>query len=319
MSTVVRLLADSRWHSEPELATRLGVSRAAVSARVRALRALGLVINSAAGRGYRLETPLELLDAAALRAALSPYQGRFLSDLVLCEQVDSTNAELARRADGITRACLAEYQSAGRGRMQRVWVSPFGTNLYLSLAHDLAAPEAPIGALSLAAGVAVTDALSALGATDIGLKWPNDLWAGNAKLGGVLIEHRGEAGDTARLIVGVGLNVAMRAPQAAAIDQNWTRLIDHMARPPGRNRLAARVLGAVIDAVIGFETAGFAPFRARWEHYDRLRDRAVRVIAAGRERAGIARGIGIDGSLKVEIDGCLQAVYSGDVSLRVIP
>lgn len=315
--TVASLLANGRWCSGPVLAARLGVSRAAVSARVRELRALGLEIYSVAGKGYRLQTPLELLDATALRAALTAPQSRLLADIAVLERVDSTNAELTRRADGQTRACLAEYQSAGRGRAQRAWVSPFGANLYLSLGHDLGTPQAPLGALSLAIGVAIADSLIALGARSIALKWPNDLWADGAKLGGILIEHRGEAGGGARLVIGVGLNVAMQAPQAVAIDQDWTRLVDHLRPLPGRNRLAARVLGAVIDAVVTFEASGFEPFHARWPQYDLVRDRPVRLIESHGERIGVARGIAADGSLQVEINGRLTPIYSGDVSLRV--
>lgn len=311
------LLADGAWHSGPALAACLGVSRAAVSARIAELRRLGLDIYSVAGRGYRLRTPLELLDADRVRAGLSSSQAGRLAHLDVLERTDSTNAELARCIDGTTRACLAEYQSAGRGRAARPWVSPFGANLYLSLAHDMSAPRAPLGALSLAVGGRVAEALTSLGAQDMGLKWPNDLWAGDRKLGGILIEHRGEAAGAARLIVGVGINVSMQAPQAAAVDQPWTRLADHMPAMPGRNHLAASVLGAVLDAVTGFEARGFADFRALWSRFDVTRNRGVRLIENDGERFGIARGIGADGALQVEIRGVSEAVYAGDVSLRV--
>ncbi|MFC3104294.1 biotin--[acetyl-CoA-carboxylase] ligase [Salinisphaera aquimarina] len=317
--TLAALLADGAWHSGPALATTLGITRAAISARVADLRLLGLDIYSVAGRGYRLKTPLELLDAAHIDAHLADSTRTRVDDLIVLERTDSTNAELARRADGMTRACLAEYQSAGRGRAQRPWASPFGANLYLSLARDVAAPRAPLGALSLAVGVCVADALTAFGAEQIALKWPNDLWAGDRKLGGILIEHKGEVGGSARLIIGLGLNLDMQALQGEGIDQPWTRLRDHLPVMPARNRLAAGMLDAVMRAVLDFETQGFAPFQARWARYDAARDRNVRVLEAQGERQGIARGIAADGALQVEIDGRVVALYSGDVSLRVAP
>ncbi len=315
--TLAGLLADGDWHSGPVLARALGVSRAAVSARVADLRELGLDIYSVAGRGYRLRTPVELLDAARIQAGLGVEAADALDELIVLERVDSTNAELARRVDGATRACLAEYQSAGRGRSQRPWASPFGANLYLSVARNLQTSRAPMGALSLAVGICVAQALADLGATGIALKWPNDLWAAERKLGGILIEHRGEFGGSARIVVGLGLNISMQASQAAAVDQPWTRLVDHCVSVPQRNRLAAAMLDAVLEAMMGFEAHGFAPFAQRWVDFDLTRDRAVRVLEANGERRGIARGISADGALQVEIDGTLTRLYSGDVSLRV--
>lgn len=316
--SLISLLADGAWHRGPALAESLGVSRAAVSSRVADLRTLGLSVYSVAGRGYRLAAPLELLDATRVRRAMGETAA-CLDDLLVLERTDSTNAELARRGGDGMRACLAEYQSAGRGRAQRPWTSPFGANLYVSLGCELSNQRAPLGALSLAVGVCVVEALTALGATSLTLKWPNDIWAGERKLGGILIEHRGELGGRARLIVGVGLNVTMQRDQAHAVDQPWTRLADHVPKLPERNALAGAVVAALVDALTAFEASGFAAFQARWERFDAVRDRPVRVIEADGERVGLARGIADDGALRVEINGETRAVYSGDVSLRLAP
>ncbi|MES1928586.1 bifunctional biotin--[acetyl-CoA-carboxylase] synthetase/biotin operon repressor [Salinisphaera dokdonensis CL-ES53] len=316
--TLISLLADGAWHRGPALAEALGVSRAAISSRVAELRTVGLSVHSVAGRGYRLPAPLELLDEDQIRSAMGPGAKR-LDELTVLERTDSTNAELARRGGDGMRACLAEYQSSGRGRAQRPWTSPFGANLYVSLGCDLAGQRAPLGALSLAVGVCVVEALAAQGAQSLGLKWPNDIWAGQKKLGGILIEHRGELGGRARLIVGVGLNVTMQRDQAKTVDQPWTRLADHLPVLPGRNVLAAAVVSALVEAVTGFEQTGFDAFRDRWARFDAVRDQPVRVIEANGERFGFARGIADDGALQVEINGETRPVYSGDVSLRLAP
>ena len=314
--TLVGLLADGAWHRGPALAEALGVSRAAISGRVAELRELGLVVHSVQGRGYRLAAPIELLDEDTIRSALSEVGAR-LNGLSVHERIDSTNAELARQGGPGMTACLAEYQSAGRGRARRPWASPFGANLYVSLTADVSSTRAPLGALSLAVGVCVIEALRDIGAQDLALKWPNDIWADGDKLGGILIEHRGELGARARLIVGLGLNVSMDRAQAESIDQPWTRLIDHLPTPPGRNQLAAAVLEALIQAVDGFEQQGFETFRERWQAFDAVRDKPVRVIESRGERVGIARGIAADGALQVEFESGMQSVYSGDVSLRL--
>jgi len=316
-ASVVGLMADGHWHSGPELARVLGVTRATVSARIAGLSERGVDVYSVSGKGYRLAQPLDLLNADVLAAGLDASTYTMLDELLICEQVASTNDIVASFEDGATRACLAEHQSAGRGRAGRVWVSPYAANLYLSVARVLDAPKGPLGALSLAVGVALADALTTLGVPDVGLKWPNDLWIGQAKVGGILIEHRGEAGGAARLIVGVGLNVAMNSAQSAAIDQAFTQIADHAPALPTRTTLAATCINAVLGALAEFSQAGFVGFAQRWPHYDRVAGRPIRLLETRGERSGIARGINADGSLSVEMDGSRHAIYSGDVSLRL--
>lgn len=314
---LIQRLSDGRWHTGPVLARELGVTRARVSQHIRAVRELGLQVYAVTGRGYRLSTPLELLAADPVRAQLSAANAALLDGLDVLTQVDSTNAWLMQPGMTGTRACLAEYQSAGRGRKDRAWASPFGANLYLSVAHAMTTPRAPPGALSLAVGVALAERLQALGVTGVGLKWPNDLLVEHAKLAGILIEHRGEAGGRARAVVGVGLNVAMEPRQAEGIDQAWTRLADCLDPLPERNQLAGQSLDAVLGAIRVFHDSGFEPFRRRWQQLDTTQGRAVRVDDGQRQRNGIARGIGGDGALRIEFKDGIEAVYAGDVSLRV--
>lgn len=310
-------LAGSGWSSGPALASRLGVTRSAVSARMARLRHLGIDIDTVAGKGYRLARPLDLLDGEAVRAELTDMHHAMLDQLHLRQSVDSTNTVLAGYRDGATRACLAEHQTAGRGRAGRAWISPFAANLHLSVGHALVLSRTPTATISLAIGVAVAEELSALGVADIGLKWPNDLWIGRDKVGGILTEACAGIGGAARLLVGVGLNIAMPRSQADAIEQPWTRLIDHMSRPLTRSRVAGRTLNAVLSALREFEAGGFAPFAARWPRYDRIADQPVHLIENDRRTPAIARGIADDGSLTVDIDGQRRAVYAGDISLRL--
>src|SRR5699024_10335693 len=233
-------------------------------------------------------------------------------------ETGSTNAWLLESKTTGTHACFAEYQTAGRGRRQRPWQSPFAANLYFSVSHALTPSRAPLGTLSLALGVALAERLRALGADCIGVKWPNDLYIDDAKLAGILIEHRGEAGGQSRVVVGIGLNVSMAPEQAAAVDQPWRRLADHIAELPERNALAAAMLDTVLQALAQFQIDGFATFRQRWPQLDLIRDRAVSIDDGTQQRRGIARGIGADGALRVAFEAVTdESVYAGDVSLRV--
>ncbi|MBV8062746.1 MAG: biotin--[acetyl-CoA-carboxylase] ligase [Nevskia sp.] len=218
---LIDALAAGEWRSGEALAAEAGVTRAALAKRVGHLREWGLEVEAEAGRGYRLAQPLQRLEADRIRALL-PAQ-RALRGLEVLARTDSTNQRLLE-ADAAQdpQVLFAELQTAGRGRRGRQWRSPFGANLYLSLAWSFPAWPPQLSALSLAVGVACARALRRAGLRAVRLKWPNDLRVGEAKLGGILIEQRGEAGGACRVVIGVGLNVAMSRAQAGELGQPWT-------------------------------------------------------------------------------------------------
>src|SRR5690606_6599169 len=221
-----------------ELAARLGVSRAAVWKQIRRLRELGLPVEARAGQGYRLAGPVELLDAARISDELGAAGRRRLGDLAVHWQIDSTSSELLRRAatdprDGL--ACLAEVQSAGRGRRGRAWRTPLGGGLALSLLKRFDDGMGALGGLSLVAGVAAVRALADCGIAGVGLKWPNDLYAQGRKLGGILVELGGDATGPCHAVIGIGLNLRIDA-ETASIDQPWIDLATLAGGvPPSRN------------------------------------------------------------------------------------
>lgn len=311
------LLAVDRCLPAHALAAELGVGRRQVTAALLTLGELGVPVVTERGRGYRLREAVQLLDAARVRDGLSVETSSLLCDLEVLPEVDSTNRRLMQtRLPGV-HACLAERQSAGRGRRGRGWVSPFARSLYLSLRWPTQRPPVALAGLSLAAGVAVAEALHGLGATTVGLKWPNDLLAGDAKLGGLLVELAGAGGSGAAVVVGVGVNGALTA-QATDIDQPWTDLERLLGSAPDRNRLAAAVLDALLAAMSSFETGGFAPFAARYAGLDRLAGRSVQVQSEP-PLFGVARGVDEHGALLVDAGGRRHRVLAGDVSVRALP
>ncbi len=316
---LLRTLADGGWHSGEALAQEAGITRAGLSKRLQKLMQWGLEIETQPGRGCHLVHPLELLDADLIRGALPPaLQGRL--HVRVLAGTDSTNTQLlAGTGADDPQVLLAEHQSAGRGRHGRSWHSPFGTNLYLSLAWTFAHWPAALTAMPLATGVATADALVELDLSNLRLKWPNDLWCGDAKLGGILIEQRGESGAACRVVIGLGLNVAMRSATTAHIGQPWTTLAEQLGRPPSRNALAGRILGHWVAMLERFALEGFAPFEPRWRALDLLRNRAVTLALPEGEFAGIARGVDEAGALLVDAGETRRRILSGDVSLRVTP
>ena len=316
---LLRTLADGGWHSGETLAQEAGITRAGLSKRLQKLMRWGLEIETQPGRGCHLVHPLELLDADLIRGALPPaLQGRLA--LRVLAGTDSTNTQLlGSDAADDPQALLAEHQSAGRGRHGRSWHSPFGTNLYLSLGWTFAQWPPALTALPLATGVATAEALAELNLADLRLKWPNDLWIGEAKLGGILIEQRGESGGACRVVIGLGLNVAMRSATTAHIGQPWTTLAEALGAPPSRNALAARILAHWIAMLERFTLEAFAPFEPRWRALDLLRNRAVTLQLPEGDVIGIARGVDESGALLVDAGDTRRRILSGDVSLRVTP
>lgn len=317
---LIMQLADGQWHSGETLAALLEVSRAAVWKRLQGVSAIGLEVESRHGKGYRLVQPLDLLRAEAIESAMPGAQAASLQLLEVPLSIDSTNARLMQ-LDAAPAAIFAEHQTAGRGRRGRAWCSPFGANLYFSVAwrFDSMPPQLP--ALSLAVGVALAETLADLGAAGVGLKWPNDLlWQGR-KLAGILIEHRGEAAGPCRVVIGVGLNVAMTQNQGGTIDQDWVSLTEVQAaagkEAPDRSTLAGRLLTALLQCLEQFSQSGFDSFHPRWSALDVTRGQWVRLEQERGVAEGMAQGVDRHGALLVQVRGEKQRFFSGEVSLRV--
>jgi len=313
---LLQRLGDGRFHSGEGLARELGVTRAAVWKQVRAARAAGLEVQAVPGRGYRLAGGLELLDAGSIRAGLAETLSEM--PLFVLPVVDSTSRWLAARGDGPC-ACLAEMQTAGRGRRGRNWSSPFGSNIYLSLLWRMESGPPALGGLSLAVAVAAARALEALGVSAVGIKWPNDLFFDGRKLAGVLVEVSGESSGPSRVIVGLGLNVRMPPVARAGVDQPLAEL-DELpgGGGVGRNDLAAALIRELERARVSFDESGFTSFAADYERLDVMRGRRVRVLEGGRQFDGRAEGVDDNGQLLVRGLEGLKRFSGGEVSLRAV-
>jgi BirA family biotin operon repressor/biotin-[acetyl-CoA-carboxylase] ligase len=321
LEPLLRLLADGRFHSGTALGGALGIGRSAVWKQIRAVEALGLGIHAVRGKGYRLAAPLELLDRDLIASGLESAGAGSLRGIEIFHRIDSTNRYLTERAaEGLQGPylCLAEAQSAGRGRRGRSWSSPFGRNLYLSLLWRFEFGAGAVPALSLAAGAAVAAALEDLGVAGMGIKWPNDLYHGGCKLGGLLIELAGESSGPWDAVIGVGVNIDMKDLGGVDIDQPWTDLRSALGRRPGRNRVAIAVVAALLRALPQFQRAGFAPFRQSFLRFDLTRGREVELRhGAETVKRGRSLGVGDDGALLLEGDAGVSQVTSGEISLRI--
>jgi BirA family biotin operon repressor/biotin-[acetyl-CoA-carboxylase] ligase len=322
--SLLLLLADGQLHSGAWLGKELNVSRAAVWKGMERLRALGVEVQALPRRGYRLSSPVELLDARRIGAELGPQRIGQLRNLELLFEVDSTNTRLLGNAPppcGSADVCLSELQHAGRGRRGRRWIAPFGGGVALSVAWTFSDGARTLPALSLGVGVAVWRALVRAGAQGVTLKWPNDIWFQDRKIGGVLIELRAEASGPAHVVIGVGLNVALSAAARREIEAGGVRVaavVDACAVAPSRNLVAGALLDELLSMLGQFEREGFAAFRDAWMALDALSGRPAQVLLADTAISGTARGVDQEGALLLDTGDRVQRFVSGEASLRVI-
>jgi BirA family biotin operon repressor/biotin-[acetyl-CoA-carboxylase] ligase len=174
-------------------------------------------------------------------------------------------------------------------------------------------------ALSLAVGVCARRALRAFANVAVRLKWPNDLLAGDRKLGGILIELRAESAGPAYVVIGVGVNCTLGAALTRRVQDAGTEPIDLAALGVpacDRNQLAANLISEIVAGVLEFERLGLHAFAAEWSAADALAGRSVRLDLPGSEFVGLAQGIDAEGALCVRGEGGVRHFHSGEVSVR---
>ena len=254
------------------------------------------------------------LDTDVIRDHLGDSVSGRLATLEAFEEIASTNSylmDLAAPPPGQFRVALTDNQVAGRGRHGRVWQSPAGSGLALSLAYTFAAQPANLAAITLAIGVGAIEALNVVGVSGVKLKWPNDLVADDGKLGGILTEARALPGNSIKVVTGLGLNVELGPEIASQLGSAGIRKAVDLATIahalPCRNRLAAQLIASLGATFIGYESSGFSAYVGRWARYDWLRDRELAVDTAQDKITGLGAGIAEDGAL-------LVSTASGDVS-----
>lgn len=221
-------------------------------------------------------------------------------------EIDSSNSELMRRARaGRHEATLlvAERQTAGRGRMGRVWQSQPGDSLTFSISLPLA-PQDWSG-LSLAVGLSLAESLH----PDVGLKWPNDLWFQDRKLGGILVEAA-SMGGRSQVVVGVGLNILARpADGLSTAPAALTELLPELTAADALSRVA----WPLIQTLLAFESLGFAPLQSRFAARDVLQGRRVHTSDG---QQGTALGVGPGGALRLQTEIGVQDISSAEISVR---
>lgn len=325
MNTDAELLAALRGIpqgsiGERELADRLGLSRAALRARIQELRGLGYDIEASPHRGYRLVCAPDLLHADDLLARLGKTRviGR---DIQVFRETTSTNDVVEKLArDGVKEgvAVFAEAQTRGRGRLGRKWLSPAGKGLWFSilLRPQLRAAEAT--QIMVAAATALARAIASETGLEPEIKWPNDLLLRGRKVAGILTELSAELDRIKYLILGIGVDVNLSARDfAAELRRSATSLSLETGSPLDRAALAAAMLRELDHDYACLGRGEFAVLADQWENRCSTLGRQVVIRIGDRKIEGRAEALDAEGALLVRTQhGQLTRITGGDVTLE---
>jgi BirA family biotin operon repressor/biotin-[acetyl-CoA-carboxylase] ligase len=306
--------------SGQRISEQLGISRTAIEKHIRQLRNAGYYIESSSGSGYRLRFSPDLPSEMEIQPFLN-------TDIIgqrihFHDEVESTNdlaSELAHDGEPEGTVVIADEQTAGKGRLDRSWVSPSGLNLYLSVI--LRPPVAPWEALqmSIVTVVSVVRAIEiAAKDTEIGIKWPNDVMCGGRKVAGILCELYSDMDRVHHLVTGIGINVNMKDLGGELVDSATSLLIE-TGRNVSRPLLAGTLLNELERAYSHWLGHGLADFIPFWEDHSVLSGRTVGIETASGHISGIVRGLTMSGGLEIEdVDGNYREILAGDVHIASI-
>lgn len=269
--------------------------------------------------GYRLKKPLFLLERKKILAAL-PKKLQSDIELEIYSQLSSTNTYFLENGDRDYSKpvfCVAELQTAGKGRMGRQWHSPFAENIYCSFRYDVPCNVSKLSGLSLVIGLAVIDALQQYDSSlALSLKWPNDILAEGKKLGGILIELQAEAHGGCSVIVGLGLNCNM-LDDHAAIERDWHSLQQLLCKPVNRNDVLALLIPSLLTFFQQFIASGFAHFKTQWKQFDYLAGKHVTMTHRNKKVKGVVLGVDQFGQLRLQKpDKTVISCAAGEATLR---
>jgi len=305
------------WVSGESLSGKIMVSRSAIWKQICKLRAEGYVIESSPNKGYHLQEIPQLLLPCEIQEDLETgFIGK--RKIFYYRETDSTNArakELA--ANGMTEGALiiSEEQKQGRGRRGREWFSPYQEGIYASviLRPKLSPAEAP--KLTLLAAVATAEALMALTTLEVSIKWPNDIFVGNKKIAGILMEIATEMDVIDYVIAGLGLNVhTLKFP--AHLQEKVTSIFLETGEQVSRVRLLREFLKQLETYYELSKRSGFGPVFKRWRELTHVIHRRAMVDLIDTQCIGTIQDIDSDGALILkDDDGNLRRIFSGDLTL----
>lgn len=304
--------------SGQELCEQLGISRTAVWKYMKQLKEEGYEIQSVQNKGYCL---MEVPDVLGESEIKSRMETQWVGQRVyFYEEIDSTNTQAKRLAEEDAPSgtlVVSDCQVKGKGRRGRVWTSPKGEAIYMTILLRPQIRPDRASMVTLVMGLSVVQAIRNVLGLETSIKWPNDVVLNRKKLVGTLTEMSAQMDYIEYMVIGTGINANM-TEFSEELKDKATSLRMEMGRSVNRASLIAESMKCFEKNYEIFEkTQDLSGLIEDYQAVLANLNQLVRVLEPGHEYSGIARGINEKGELLVEReDGTVTAVYSGEVSVR---
>ncbi len=320
---LLKQMPIAEWIMAADLAQRTNLDQRTLDHHVHALIKDGVAIGCCKRRGYYLFEAVDFVDQGELINMLKASPLLRSGRLEVLDEVDSTNTRLLTwpELSGFHgRACVTEFQTAGRGRHGKRWHGARYRNIMLSLAWQWSRSSDLVTGLSLSIGLAVARVLSQWAGPGLQLKWPNDIMFSEGKLAGILVDVIPAGDGPLRVVVGIGVNICNSLDLEQVVDQRVINLQDIAIRSISRTQLTGELILAMALALDRFEKSGFAPDQVAWNQCDRFRGRTVLASIDGQVFEGEGYGVDSEGCYRIiDTSGNEQAVSTGEVKLSANP
>ncbi|MED7818857.1 MULTISPECIES: biotin--[acetyl-CoA-carboxylase] ligase [unclassified Francisella] len=305
---ILNSLDDKKYVSGQDIADNLGISRAAISKNIKSLKDnYQIDIFSNSKIGYLLDEKLDLINQDELE--------KDFKNVNYFYSIDSTSKYAIENQRNLkdNAIVITEHQTDGFGRFNRKWISPFGKNIYCTLVEIVDLDISKLNGLSLVIAISITKVLNRLN-LDAKLKWPNDIYINDKKIGGVIINISAEINDRAKLFIGFGLNVNMRNNQD--ITKNWTSIKLESNRHANRTNLLIQIINTIREDLIIFTKEGFSSFKKNYENLNYLKDKEFTLILADKKFTNCKyKGLSGIGEIIIENNNGSYSFSSGDISI----
>ena len=304
--------------SGESIARELNISRAAVWKRIEKLRKEGFKIDAHPKSGYLLTASPDKLILEEIENELQ--ETIFSGKLVFYKKIESTNLTAKRLAvDGALEGTvvITEEQTMGRGRLNRKWVSPPERNILFSIIFRPKFLFSQLFSLTMLTSLSIVKAIEKITGLNPMIKWPNDIYVGKLKAGGILTEFNGEQDQINFVVVGVGLNVNFDPSFSDEIQNIATSLSKELGEKISRIKLLCAILKEIEKYYSLIYKNKLHQIHQEWNNYSLVTGKPVTITSFNSTENGIAESVDADGSLIFrDLDGKRKKIICGDVSLR---
>ncbi|MDY6968304.1 MAG: biotin--[acetyl-CoA-carboxylase] ligase [Spirochaetota bacterium] len=317
---VLRLIREaSGYISGESIADELHVSRSAVWKHIGKLRKDGFRIKASPRLGYRLvSVPDKLMPVLIMNNISTSYIGK---DIYYYPKTESTNFIASRLAmEGAVEGTvvIAEKQTKGRGRLNRNWLSPAYNNILMSIILRPELHPSKLFTLTMLSSLATVKAIKRITGIDSKIKWPNDVYINNKKIGGILTELNAEMDKVNYIVIGIGINVNFDPRVYPEIKDTATSISKEAGNKISRLKLVISILEELEHGYNLLKNGKIVHIRNEWNSCSLVLGKSVKIISFDSEEEGVAESVDDDGCLIIrDENGNRKSFISGDVSLRL--